>query len=226
MAIGGLLEAVEEARALSYYAACGLVGALRKPQHHEGGEKRPVVLVPGFLGRGIAFEPMGKALSKAGHPVFVADLGYGVGCIEQKGALLREEMEQWGVEEPVVVGHSMGGLIALSMPEETLDEVHHFVTLGTTFHGAVLSYLFPMFPAARQLNPKSKVIEGLIDRAQSQPNLTPIVGRWDEIALPRQACMLDDQRAEVCEVGGHARLITDRRVFEVVLELLDNLEER
>lgn len=223
MALRHLRHIIGEAGSLTVYAACSLVGAVVQPEHYVEGEGSPVVLVPGFLGRGLAFLRLRRALVEAGHAVYVADLGYGVGCIQEKSRLLEALIEEHGLEDFYVIGHSMGGLIAMGMDEEFRRRVRHFVTLGTTFRGALLSYLFPIFPAARQLNPGSDLVRRLLERVEAQQNVTTVIAEWDEIALPPRSCLIDS-----CEVRrtipGHAQLIMRQSAIRQLVKLLGELE--
>lgn len=224
MAIRHLRDILNEVGALSLYAACSVAGAIYQPDHHLGGEGRPVVLVPGFLGRGLAFLRLRRALAKAGHPVFVADLGFGVGCIREKAGHLEDFIEEHDLDDFYIVGHSMGGLIALAMREEMRSRVRHFITMGTAYRGAVLSYLVPVSPAAKQLRPSSSLLEELVQRARGLENLTTIIARWDEIAFPRRACRFGGECSEITGVAGHAQLILHPTSLAQVTDLLAELE--
>lgn len=224
MAIRQLRDILGEISALSLYALSSVVGNWVQPKHRHHGWYRPVVLVPGFMGRGLAFWRLKRALVRHGYPVYVADLGYGVGCIEKKADLLEEFIDRHEIDDFYVVGHSMGGLISMAMSESYRSKVRHFVTLGTAFHGAVLSYLFPVFPAARQLNPSSRLLPRLVERVRDHDNVTTIVAEWDEIAIPIQSCRVEGCR-EVTGVGGHAQLIMRSSSIRQVCSLLEKLEK-
>ena len=77
---------------------------------------------------------------------------------------------QAGIKEVTLVGHSMGGLIALEvrrriMEDETrakLPQIKALYTLGTPFDGASLARLLRRFvPACRDIMPESQEIERL-----------------------------------------------------------------
>ena len=224
MAVRHIRDILGEAGSLYAYALCSVVGKWIQPDHHPEGEGRPVLLVPGFMGRGLAFFRLKRALARRGYPVYVADLGYGVGCIEEKAELLEEFIASHQLSDFYVVGHSMGGIISMAMSEKSRRKVRHFVTLGTAFHGAVLSYLVPIFPAARQLNPESPVLERVVERARQHDNLTNVVAQWDEIALPMESCRVEGCH-EVTGVAGHVQLIMRSSSFEHLSCLLEELEQ-
>lgn len=213
-----------EVRGLGWYSATSVAGAFYQPAHHREGSRRPVVLVPGFLGRGLNFAPMRRYLLQGGHPVFCADLGFGVGCIREKAELLEALILEEGLEDFYMVGHSMGGLIQLAMGDEVAARVRHFISLGTAYRGALLSHLIPVSVAARQLNPGSDLVEEIYERARRRGNLTAIIGRWDEIAFPKRALRVEGECEEVEGVAGHVQLITHRESLEQLSGLLERLD--
>lgn len=224
MAIEQLKHVVGEASSLSAYALCSLFGNWIRPDHHRWGHRRPVVLVPGFLGRALAFTRLKWALARRGHPVYVAEFGWGVGCIEKKARQLEAFIDDRDLDDFYAVGHSMGGTISLAMSDPMRRRVHHFITLGTSFHGAVLGYLLPMFPAARQVNPDSELLDRIVQRARDHDNLTNIIPRWDEIALPMKSCRVTGCR-QVTSIPGHVQVITRSEAFEQLHQILDEIED-
>lgn len=85
------------------------------------GEGPPVVLVHGTPARSYLWREVTLALAED-HSVYAYDLlGFGESekredqnvCMVAQARLLRELIEAWGLEEPVVVGHDIGGGIAL-----------------------------------------------------------------------------------------------------------------
>lgn len=224
MPIGHIKEIVSEAGALSLYAASSIAGSVVRARHHRVGHRRPVVIVPGFLGRSFNYQRLQQSLAGRGHPAYVADMGYNIGCIQEKSRFLEGFVDRHELEDYFLIGHSMGGLISLGMSDEARGQVRHFVTVGTAYHGAVLSYLFPLLPAGRQLQPGSTVISRVLENARRQENLTNIVGRWDEIALPLKACRLGTCR-EIEGVGGHVQLIRSPEALELIGSILDEHED-
>lgn len=219
-----LRELIGELGSLSLYSAASVAGALVQPEHHAYGDRRPVVLVPGFLGRGLAFIRLKWALVRQGYPVYIVDLGYGVGCIEEKSRELEAFIDEHELDDFYIVAHSMGGLISMAMTEEARQKVRHFITLGTAFKGAILSYLVPLFPAARQLQPRSGLLRRIVRRAREHNNVTTIVARWDEIAIPAKSCRVEgcDQRTGI---AGHVQLIMRSSSFEQLSCLLEEFED-
>lgn len=161
MPVRHIPHAIAELYYLSVYAACSVAGPFIQIPHVREGDRRPVLLVPGFLGRGLCFYRMHRRLAEQGHPTYTLDLGFQVGCLTEKARELERFIDAHELEDFYLVGHSMGGFIALGMHEEVRARVRHFITLGTAYHGAVLSHAVPIFRAARQLRPGSPTLAPL-----------------------------------------------------------------
>ncbi|MFU8802214.1 MAG: esterase/lipase family protein [Bradymonadaceae bacterium] len=224
MPIRHIGDIASELGGLYLYAASSVAGSVIRARHHRDGHRRPVVIVPGFLGRSFNYTRLQTSLSRRGHPAFVADLGFNVGCIKEKSYLLERFIDDHELDDFFVIGHSMGGLISLGMSNEARERVRHFLTLGTAYHGAVLSYLFPLLPAARQLQPRSEVLREVIENARGHENLTNIVARWDEIAIPLKACRLGNCR-ELEGVAGHVQLIRSPLALKMIAGILEEFED-
>jgi pimeloyl-ACP methyl ester carboxylesterase len=80
----------------------------------------PLLFVHGFFGRAIAFVPMMEALERAGHKCVAIDLrGHGdsrlsqpLGSVSMNDYADDVETAARGLDNPIIVGHSMGGMLA------------------------------------------------------------------------------------------------------------------
>lgn len=98
----------------------------------------PIVLLHGLGGSGRWFDGMIDALS-ARHRVVVIDLighggsgkpgsGYG---IDNQAAAVSETLNELGVQNATIVGHSMGGLVATALAQRSSELADRVVLLGT-----------------------------------------------------------------------------------------------
>jgi hypothetical protein len=87
-----------------YWLMTPLIGA---PPHLPKGDRTPVVIVPGFCGRPRAFTLMQAKLNAAGHPTYIFESGWNMGCIIGKAHGLSDFVTDLGLEECIVIGHSM-----------------------------------------------------------------------------------------------------------------------
>lgn len=90
----------------------------------EKGSGQPVVLIHGFCEIGAMWEDFAQELSQD-FRVLCCDLpGFGKTplfqahiSLEEVAVLLEEWLEENGVENPIIIGHSLGGYVALAMLE-------------------------------------------------------------------------------------------------------------
>jgi pimeloyl-ACP methyl ester carboxylesterase len=98
----------------------------------------PIVLVPGFLTRGLYMRPLQTALQRRGYHAQVADIGRVADCFEvltdRLLAVIHDVRAARGA--PVhVVGHSMGGLLARAAAARDRAAVASVTVMGTPFRG-------------------------------------------------------------------------------------------
>ena len=126
------------------------------PDRYAGGERRPVLIVPGVYENWRFMLPLIQGLHDAGHPVHVLpDLGHNVRPIAEGALAVRRFLENNDLRGVAVVAHSKGGLIGkLSMAGELAGHarIDLVVAICTPFGGARLARYLP-WPALRPLIP-------------------------------------------------------------------------
>jgi pimeloyl-ACP methyl ester carboxylesterase len=110
--------------ALTREAATSSVGTLKVERHGDHG--RPVILIPGLQGGPWVWQQTIAALEK-NHVVYAVTLaGFdgmpaptaGGNLFDRADASLQQLIEQQKIEKPVLVGHSLGGTLALRFAGE------------------------------------------------------------------------------------------------------------
>lgn len=101
--------------------------------HHE-----PVLLVHGFLTRGLYLEPLRAWLHGLGYRARVADIGRNADCLDVLARRLTEDVEtlhrQTGMRVHLV-GHSLGGMLARAVAARAPHLVASVATLATPLRG-------------------------------------------------------------------------------------------
>jgi pimeloyl-ACP methyl ester carboxylesterase len=95
----------------------------------KGERGRPLVLIHGFCETGEIWRHFADTLSER-FKVIVPDLpGFGKSLlpansftIDDIGATMLEWINQWQAERPVVIGHSLGGYVAMSMASQPISQ--------------------------------------------------------------------------------------------------------
>lgn len=103
------------------------------------GEGRPVVLLHGYLENLKMWESIGKELSKI-YKVIKIDLpGHGksnvygeIHTMELMAEKVNEVLKELKIEKSVLIGHSMGGYVALAFAELFPEKLNGFILLNST----------------------------------------------------------------------------------------------
>lgn len=147
----------------------------------------PIILVHGYFHNRSAFLVMSRALRRAGFQ-HVHGLNFNplAQDLNELAAMLAIEVDRVlaaaGAERCMLVGHSMGGLVARAYVqdlggEDTVDTV---ITLGTPHRGTYTS-LVGLGPAAAQMRPGSTFLRRLEETAR--PNGVRWVSYYSDLDL-------------------------------------------
>lgn len=193
-------------------------------------DRRPVLLLQGYLANRGSVQLLARRLHDRGHVVVTYKLGsMNVADIRSTAALVAGRVEslarQSGVDRVDVVGHSMGGLIALYYVKRLGGErrVRRLVLLGAPVAGtwsAALGLLtLPLGAASRQLLPDSEFLREL--HAGPMPpgiELVTITGERDLFA-PLRRDLLAGAR-HILLPTTHAGLLVEAEAADAVDQAL------
>jgi triacylglycerol lipase len=167
----------------------------------DGRGRRGVLLVHGyFCNRGF-WNPWMARLRAAGVPFVAVSLPQPMADIAEQARGLEQArlrlLQATGVE-PLMVGHSMGGLVIRSWLGAQDEEValrQKIITIGSPHHGTVLARL-GLSTAALQMRPGSEFLQGLAGRETTERRcrLTCYWSVCDNIVLPASHATLAGAR--------------------------------
>jgi triacylglycerol esterase/lipase EstA (alpha/beta hydrolase family) len=118
-----------------------------------------------------------------------------------------------GAHQVIIVGHSMGGLVARAyLSRHGAAKVRRIITIGTPHHGSLHAYLFPGV-ALSQMRPGNAWLERL---SAATPRGGPhIVSLWswhDSMVTPQTSCVLEGAENVALTGIGHNALLSDTGV--------------
>jgi triacylglycerol lipase len=137
--------------------------------------------------------------------------------------MLHTEIQQirteTGAEQLILVGFSMGGLVASYMSEYLAQpgEIAKIITIGTPFEGTRLATL-GLGENAAQMLPDSDFVKALTERIQ-QSNIPYycVASQMDNQIIPWQSALathdLPASRLLLCDASGHLGLLFSKTVF-------------
>jgi pimeloyl-ACP methyl ester carboxylesterase len=199
------------------------------PANSQG--RRGVLLVHGFFCNRGFWNPWMARLREAGIPFIAVTLDPPVADIAlQARALARARLQLLEATgfEPLMVGHSMGGLVIRSHLAGQSDELAvrcEAITIGSPHHGTVLARL-GLSTAALQMRPGSDFLRDLT-RRESAERLRRLTCYWsvcDNIVFPARHATLAGARNIAVPNRPHVGLADAPEIFEDVLGRLSSLQ--
>ncbi|WP_279349126.1 esterase/lipase family protein [Erythrobacter litoralis] len=186
---------------------------------------KTVMLLPGFGAHPVRMRWMARELEKAGHTVKRWGQGYNLGATEDRFRKVEERLIALAdrVEEPIVlVGWSLGGVMARELAKAHPNIVGKVVTLGSPFSGN---------PRANNGWRAYQAIAGhRVDEPEFEANPSekpPVetVALWsprDGIVHPRSACGRPGERDRAVALRcTHMGFVLTREAVTAVLSELD-----
>lgn len=127
---------------------------------------------------------------------------------------IKEICEVLGKNEIVLLGHSIGGVVAryITHKEDELGlKVKKCITLGTPHTGTKLAYILSFLQAIKQVRPSSPMIKLL---GEQTDRIVSIIGEFDEFVFP-----VGDNQV-ILKNSGHFSILFSSEVVEVVYKSL------
>jgi len=108
--------------------------ASRTPDPHRERTGDPILLVPGFLAGDYTLTLMGRHLRRLGHRTYRSGIVANIGCIDRGTEALEQRVEEIATRRErkvIVIGHSLGGMMARGLAARRPDLVAGIITMGS-----------------------------------------------------------------------------------------------
>ena len=192
--------------------------------------KKGIIFVPGYLNNALVFFYHGRQLKKAGFgPIWAVNLGYPFSNIEKFARRLKRKIDRmqkkFALDEIVLIGHSMGGLVAsyyaLNLNDQGL--VKQVISLGTPFKGTKVAKV-GLGKCAKEMEFGSSFLDGFLKKLtnQNKIRIDQIATSFDQIVIPYTSSLLEKELGSrfVLEDLGHAALLFSKRVNAKIISWL------
>lgn len=183
-----------------------------------GGSERPVIVIPGIYETWQFLRPMVDALHDAGHPVHVVTLLQNNRMpVDRAAQLVSEHLDREGLADVVIVAHSKGGLIGklVMMQPGSRERVHSMAAVCTPFSGSRYAR-YMLLPSLRAFSPTHAITALLAHDVAINSRITSIFGLFDP-HIPEGSELAGATNIRL-PIGGHFRILSDRRCIDAVLE--------
>jgi pimeloyl-ACP methyl ester carboxylesterase len=184
----------------------------------------PVLLLHGYACNGGYWRRLGRRLRRAGISHYALDLAPPGAAIDdfvpQVRAAVAMLCARTGAPQVVLLGHSMGGLVARSyLRADGAARVARLITLGSPHHGTALARLGPGANAVQMRHGGAWL--AALARAEAAAGAGPAVvslfSHHDNIVAPQDSARLAGARNLAVGAVGHVALGSDASVMQCVL---------
>jgi hypothetical protein len=183
----------------------------------------PVILLHGYLANRGYLRPLVRALRARGiGPIFAPTASGVFHPIEDYARELHHHVERivaaTGQPRVVLVGHSMGGLVARAyVARHGAGRIARIVTLGTPHHGSWLAWL-GRGENAREMRPGSAFLADLErGEAGASPVAASIYSPHDNMVMPQASSRVEGARNIAIPGVGHVAMLRSPRLLEALL---------
>ncbi len=191
-------------------------------------DSSPVLLYHGYLVTHRCMAGLAKSLHKSGFTPFVREYAYWddlEAVVKRRSGKLIEFCERTG-RKVDLVGHSLGGLIALRKAQENPELVNKVIMLGSPIQGTYMAYFAaPLHKSCRQMVPGNDFLRMIHEKGfPSNVEFHAVATPYDEMARPMQTSLLPEDKYDNVDnhivMGvGHLGLIGPR-CYKLVTEIL------
>ncbi|WP_291995391.1 alpha/beta fold hydrolase [Candidatus Accumulibacter sp. ACC003] len=200
-------------------------GKRRQGEGSDAPEQRPpILLVHGYGCSRAAWWWLRARLEAAGwsvatislEPIYTSIDNY----VEPLARRIDAVLATTGAERLILVGHSMGGLVARAYLQRYGEKrLARLLTLATPHQGSELARL-GIGENGRQMRPHSRWLQALAKPGPALPTLA-IYSPQDNFVMPPSLLELPGARSETIDGVGHLAMLYSPRVVQVLLAALD-----
>jgi pimeloyl-ACP methyl ester carboxylesterase len=183
------------------------------PASFHGGDRTPIVVVPGIWESWRFMQPLITSMHDRGHPVHVIQpLRFNNRPVIDAAAQVDAYIEQHALDDAVLVGHSKGGLIGkyVMIHGASAPRIHAMLAVATPFRGSLYARFMPV-PSLRVFSPKNAVILALALERMADSRIVSVFGQFDP-HIPAGSSLPGAKNVEL-DTGGHFRILAHPRVL-------------
>lgn len=206
-----------------------LIPGSRKTVQKKG---RPILLVHGYINNGSVWLIFKKRLEALGFgPIYVINLGHPFRSIASYAEKVREKAKEIEKEtnrsDLILIGHSMGGLVASYYATQMANTVTDVITIATPLQGTPVAHI-ALGPNGKEMRPKSLLLEKMREgmKNSSTTHFFHVATKSDQLVIPGESAIFKENPHFLLEDLGHASLLYSKRVNRQVAKWLKQIHSR
>lgn len=197
------------------------VGFFHKSHFRAGRRAPPIIILADLMCNPLFYRRLSARLNADGFSVLTISSGSAFQDLRGHAARIAAILEEKKVQDGILLGHGMGSLVALSLPDAARQRIGHLVSLGTPFHGTRLLMALSFIPALRDMAVGSEYL--LLNRMNALlfPMFDPFSAWQDEWIVPFNLAHFGQGRDLIFDEVGHYNLALGKDNLETLAEFLN-----
>ena len=185
--------------------------------------KPPIILVSDTFIFPLFYLRLRKMLLDAGYPVAIISTGHAFQPLIQHARNMSGKLAELGVTKGILIGHGMGSLPALAMPDVGRKRINHLISLGSPYHGSKNYTYLKFIPSFRDMIFGSDYLLMHRMNALLFASFAPFIAWQDESIIPFNLAMFGQGRDMILDNVGHLNLVLSRENIQTYIEYLDSM---
>ncbi len=203
-----------------------IAGIFIVPKDCTEGDKRPVVMIPGFGGSRLTMHKWGKHLNALGYPTYYPQLYFQLPSLHKNMRRLEKYLVDKNLKDCYIAAHSMGGLIAASLGHEGNRYVRKIFSVSSPFRGTYLGAALFFIPSGRQVIPNSRYMKMHREGFLGNSKIQYIYAKADPVICPAEKNRLGKKTDMLSPFLGHFRTCISTKGVEFLVEIISEEDKK
>lgn len=184
--------------------------------------KQTVILLTDALCSPLIYRRLAGKLAREGFPVRILSSATIFSGLRTHASRLSNTLIARDIQEGIIIGHGMGSLVALNLPDAARQRIQHLISLGTPFHGTRLLMPLSIIPALRDMAVGSEYL--LLNRMNALlfPSFDPFSAFQDQWILPFNLTHFGQGRDLILDQVGHYNITLGGENVTTITEIVAN----
>ncbi len=184
------------------------------------GRRGHVLIVTDLLTSPLFYIFLRSSLIRQGYSVYFFYNFNPFRSLKDSARQLSRLIEKEGLQRCVLIGHGIGGLLPLALPDEGRKRVYHLLGLGSPYHGTTLFRYLGFIPALRDSTARSDFLLAHRMNALLFDAFSPFSAWSDQWIVPDSLCRFGQGRDLVLDYPGRLNLVLFTDNIQALTEFL------
>lgn len=185
------------------------------PEHYKVGKKGDILMIVGFNENWNFLNTIAESLNIKGYRIHFPTFKTHA-TIEECTSLIIKYIEDFQLNDLVIVTHSKGGLIARNLLLSSDDKIRNIIEIAAPNNGTIFGNL--IFHNLRELKPKSRQLQ-ILDNFKTS-KIINIYPKFDNHVIPNSSLFLEGAKNVGIDIVGHTRILESKELLTELDKIL------